>query len=252
MVLHSYSAVTEEGKVAEPPPPLPLLEDLMGEVNRLPLDASVVHPPKAPWSMVAIRNLQDECCNNPFPPINHENLQISTDPQPPNANQIPHIHAVTQQPSFSDSDSVSISDSNSVSSFSPSDSSPFRSSPLFPNHRSRPAIDAAEWFYSWMEMLYSKVSSLVRLYFRSFTSSREVFLTSRPAALTAILIAFLYFRRRRRLRAGEVSRGRLIGIIKERDEKISQLLDQISRMNQVMLSLHRVPTSSGPILSQIQ
>ncbi|KAL6584049.1 hypothetical protein OROMI_003338 [Orobanche minor] len=246
MVLDSYSAVIEEGKVAEPPPPLPLLRELMGEVNRLPLEAAVVHPPKAPWSMVAIRNLQDDGCNNPFPPINHENLQISTDPQPPNANQITHIHAVTQQLSFSDSESVSNSDSNSLSSFSPSDSSPFQPSPLFPNHRPRPAADAAEWFYSWMEMLYFKVSCLVRLYFRSFTSSWEVFLTSRSAALTAILIAFLYFRRRRRLMAGEVNRGSLIGIIKERDEKINQLLDQISRMNQVMLTLHRVPTSSNP------
>ncbi|KAL6541263.1 hypothetical protein OROHE_010971 [Orobanche hederae] len=210
----------------------------MSEIQLIPLDASVVPPPKAPWSMVAIRNLQDDGCNNPFPPINHENLQILTDQRPPNANQTPHIDAVTQQ--------LSVSDSLSDSDFSPSDSRPSLPSPMFSNHRSRPAADAVDWFYSWMEILYSKVSCLVRLIFRRFTSSGEVFLTSRSAALTAILIAFLYFRRRRRLRAGEVSRGSLISIIKERDEKINQLLDQISRMNQVMLTLHRVPTSSNP------
>ncbi|KAL3640547.1 hypothetical protein CASFOL_015515 [Castilleja foliolosa] len=241
MVAESYSAVTEQGKLAEPPqPPLPLLKELMGETHRLPLHATVSQPPKIPWSMVTIRNHLDNDNNNPpiiFPPINHENLHISTE-------KILHVHADNQQHSFSDSisDSDLDSDSNSSSTFSPSNSSPSPPSPLVlaSDLTVTPAYAAPGWFDSWMKILCAKV----RLFCSSFVSSRGVFLTFRSAAFTAVLMAFLYFRRRRRMRNGEESKGRLIGIIKERDEKINQLLDQISRMNQVLLAFQRVPTSS--------
>lgn len=280
MVVELSSATAEEGEVPEPPPLL-LVGDLLewDKIHRLPLVASV-----SPQSMVAIKNHQKHGHNDPplvFPPVDHENLHISPDP-PPTPNQIPHIHAGNQRISFSDSDSDS--DSNSSSTFSPSDSSPVLRSPIFSNPRARPTADAAGWFDFWSEILNSKVNVLVRFFCSTFTSARGVFLTFRSPAFTAILILFLYFRRRRRLRCGEESRDRLIGIIKERDEvgwgnllsnclwkwpykqkiailhefhyctiikiiplqfvlqKINQLLDQISRMNQVLLALHKVPT----------
>ncbi|GFP87458.1 hypothetical protein PHJA_000889500 [Phtheirospermum japonicum] len=212
----------------------------MGEIHRLPLDAAVSPPPKTPWSMVAIRNHLDNDNNNPpiiFPPINHENLHISTE-------KILQIHADNQPHSFSDSDSDLDSDSNSSTSFSLSDSSPSPPSPLISvsDLTESPASDAAGWFDSWMKILCAKV----RLFCGSFISSRGVFLTFRSASFTAVLMAFLYFRWRRRLRDAEESKGRLIGIIKERDEKINQLLDQISQMNQILLAFQRVPTSSTP------
>ncbi|KAL8457505.1 hypothetical protein ACS0TY_035389 [Phlomoides rotata] len=223
-------------EVEEPPPSVAgdLLE--WGEIHCPPLVSAVLPPPKTPWSMVAIRNLQKHGSNDPpivFPPIDHENLHISPSP-PATLERIPYIGAVNQRILFSDSDSDS--DSNSSSTFSPSDSSPAPLSPLFPEK------PAARRVGSWSEMLNSKVNDLMQLFCSMCTSSRGVFFTFRSAAFTAILVAFLYFRRRRRLRGGERSRARLIGIIKERDEKINQLLDQISRMNQVLVSLHKVPT----------
>ncbi|KAK4437034.1 hypothetical protein Salat_0037300 [Sesamum alatum] len=239
MVVDPDSAV----EVAELPLPLKLRWD---NIHPHPLDAAASPPPKPPWSMVAIRKLhQDHGCDYApivFPPINHENLHIS--PEPPSTPEgIPHVRADIQQISFSESDSDSDSNSNSSSTFSPSDSSPVPRSPVFPNPRARPAVDEAGWFDSWTEILRCKVSGVARFLCTSFTYSRVAFLTLRSTAFTAILIAFLYFRRRRRLRAREERVDRLIGIIQERDEKINQLLHQISRMNQMLLAVHKPPSS---------
>ncbi|KAL0416353.1 UNVERIFIED_CONTAM: hypothetical protein Slati_3467200 [Sesamum latifolium] len=217
MLVDPDSAVAAAGEVPELPLPLKLWWD---NIHPHPIDAAASPPPKPPWSMVAIRKVhQDHGCDNPpivFPPINHENLLISPDP-PPTPDRIPRVGADIQQISFSESDSDS-DYSNSSSTFSPSDSSPVPRSPVFRNSGARPAADAAGWFDSWTEILQCKVSGLVRFLCSSFSYSRVAFLTFRSTALTAILIAFLYFRRRRRLRAREENMDRLIGIIKERDE----------------------------------
>ncbi|GFP89889.1 hypothetical protein PHJA_001132700, partial [Phtheirospermum japonicum] len=125
------------------------------------------------------------------------------------------IHADNQPQSFSDSDSDLDSDSNSSTSFSPSDSSPSPPSPLTVSDLTEgPASDAAGWFNSWMKILCAKV----RLFCSSFIRREGVFLTFCSTALTDVMMAFLYFRRRRRLRDAKESKGRLIGIIQERDE----------------------------------
>lgn len=176
---------------------------------------SAVPPPLPHWPMVSIRDHQKHDHKNPpivFPPIDHENLLISPE-LPPSHYQIHNIHAGNRQISFSDSDSDS--DLNSSSKFSPSDSSPPPRSPIYSALRERPAVGR---FGSWTEMLNSKVNGLVRLLCGALTSSRGALFTSRSAAFAAVLIAFLYFRRRRRLIGGEVSRDRLLGMIKKRDE----------------------------------
>lgn len=195
-------------------PTLPVAGDLLEwvEIHRPPLVSAVSPPPKTSWSMVAIRNHQKHGSNDPpivFPPIDHENLHISPSPSAiPEKN--PYIHAVNQRIMFSDFDSDS--DSNSSSIFSPSDSSPSSLSRLFPASAEADAVGRLD---SWSEMLNSKVNGLMQFFCSMFPSS---FFTLRSAAFTAILAAFLYFRRQRRLRGGERSRARLIGIIKERDE----------------------------------
>ncbi|KAL3637989.1 hypothetical protein CASFOL_018437 [Castilleja foliolosa] len=177
MVVESYLAVTKEKNLAEPPPPqLPLLQELMGEIHHPPLDAGVSPPPKIHWPVIAIRNHLDNDNNNLpiiFPPINHENLYISTE-------KILHVHSDNQQHSFSDSDSDLDSDSISSSTFSPSESSPSPPSPIVSvsDLTGIPASDAAGWFDSWMNILCAK-----------------------------------------RLRNYQESKGRLIGIIKEKDKK---------------------------------
>ncbi|XP_057805132.1 uncharacterized protein LOC131020380 [Salvia miltiorrhiza] len=218
-----------EGDATEP---LPLLE--WDEFRRV---AAV--SPQPPWSIVAIRNLPKHELDNPpivFPPIDHENLHIS--PQsPPSPYQSYNIHAGNRQISFSDSDSDS--DLNSSSTFSPSDSSPPPRSPI---SSARPA-DAAGWFGLWAELLNSKVNITVRFLRSALTASKGALLTYRSVAFAAVLAAVLYFRRRRRLRGGEESRDRLVGMIRKRDEKINELLDQISRMNQMLIAIKKTPTS---------
>ncbi|XP_047955624.1 uncharacterized protein LOC125201516 [Salvia hispanica] len=204
----------------------------------LPLLAAI--SPLPPWSIVAIRNLKKHELDNPpivFPPIDHENLHIS--PQlPPYSHQIYKIHAGNRQISFSESDSDS--DLNSSSTFSPSDSSPPPLSPISPV---KPA-DSTGWFNSWTELLNPTVSVLLRFLRSALTASRGALLTNyRSVAFAAALAAFLYFRRRRRLRGGEESRERLVGIIRKRDEKINELLNQISRMNQMLIAIQKNPTS---------
>lgn len=199
-------------------PPLPVAGDLLefDEIHRPPLVSAVSPLPKTRWSMVNIRNPQKNGSNDPpivFPPIDHENLHISPNPTS-NPDKIPYICAVNRRILFSDSDSDS--DSNSSSTFSPSDSSPPPLSPLFP---ARTEADAAAGrLGSWSEILNSRVNYLMRLFCSVFNSSRGVFLTFRSAAFATVVVAFLYFRRRRRLRGGE--RSRLVGVIKERDEVV--------------------------------
>ncbi|CAA0826857.1 Unknown protein [Striga hermonthica] len=246
-----YTAVPEEGKTADPPPPLPLLRELIDEIHCLPFDAATSPPQKVPWPMVSIRNHQDDNdvggSYTPiiFPPINHENLQIHTE-KSPISHKIPQITADFRQPSVSDSDSHSDSDSSSSSSeFSPSYSSPSSPSPSpdFSDLVPAPAaVSPGRWIDSLSEMLRAKGNSIVRIIWTNLLgSSLGTLLAFRSAALAAVLFAFLYFRRRRTVK----NSLRLVGIIKEKDEKINQLLDQISRMNQILLALHnKVPNGS--------
>ncbi|XP_073148002.1 uncharacterized protein [Henckelia pumila] len=176
-----------------------------------------------------------------FPPVNHENLHISSD-------QIPLIlknnASVDQQSSYSnsdsDSDSDSIANSMSSSTFSPSNSTPIAHSPPFASPKAKPA--AIDWD-SWTRILHTKISGITRFIWGLSPGSWWTF---RSATITAVLIAFLYFRQRRRLRAVESSKGRLLGIIEEKDEKINKLLHQISRMNKVLMATRLgVGTASG-------
>lgn len=174
-----------------------------------------------------------------FPPINHENLHISSDPSLIPI-QIPEIHknnaSVDQQYAYSnsdsDSDSDSIANSMSSSTFSPSNSTPIARSPLFSNPKAKKP--AAIYFDLWTRILHTKAGGIMR--FLWVLSRGVVFWTFRSAAIATVLIAFLYFRQRRRLRTVESSKARLLGIIKEKEEKINELLHQISRMNQVLMA----------------
>lgn len=180
-----------------------------------------------------------------FPPINHENLHISSDPSliP---DQIPEIHknnaSVDQQYAYSnsDSDSDSIANSMSSSTFSPSNSTPIAHSPLFSSPKAKkPAVI---YFDFWTRILHTKAGGIMRFL---WVLSRGVFSTFRSAAITTVLIAFLYFRQRRRLPTVESSKARLLGIIKEKDEKINELLHQISRMNQVLMAAAAARIGAG-------
>lgn len=182
-----------------------------------------------------------------FPPINHENLHIPSDPSLIPI-QIPEIHknnaSVDQQYAYSnsdsDSDSDSIADSMSSSTFSPSNSTPIAHSPLFSSSKAKKP--AAIYFDFWTRILHTKAGGIMRFL---WVLSRGVFWTFRSAAIATVLIAFLYFRQRRTLRTVESSMARLLGIIKEKDEKINELLHQISRMKQVLMAAAAARIGAG-------
>lgn len=197
-----------------------------GKMRHPPPDATVSSPPRPPWPMVCIRNHQEHTNKSPpivFPPTDHENLQIPSNLHFNNASIPLPIHVLQENSdsasaSASDSDLESVTNSNSSSSFSPSESSPVAHSPPFSTRKSGQVAKSTASFGSWTEVLCFKVDGILRYFWARFPSLLGVFMSCRSAGLTAVLILFLYFRRRGRLRVGDEGRARLIGIIKERDE----------------------------------
>ncbi|EPS57647.1 hypothetical protein M569_17170 [Genlisea aurea] len=165
-----------------------------------------------------------------FPPIEHENLLVHEDSHGTEA-----IIGEGERSWFSDTVSHSDSDSNSASStFPASDSSADRLS-LRSQKELIPVVRASRW----TEILQAGMAALLRLVRTSFSSSRGIFVTYRSATITASVIAFLYLRRRQRWRAERRSFEKLTGIIDQREERINQLFDQMSRLNQALLALQR-------------
>ncbi|CAA3010367.1 uncharacterized protein LOC111401600 [Olea europaea var. sylvestris] len=242
VVVDSDSTIAkEEEEVAEPLPRTPValsISLIQREKTQCHYATSAVPPPpNIPWSMVAIRDYGDDNNNSTiiFPPINHENLQISK--------EILQVHgelSITSPP-CNDENSESDSDSNSNSSatFSPSDSSAVSASPSILRPKARSAADIALWFDSMVEILRSKVNNTARLIWSNLASTLKSSLTFRYATMVAMLLLFLYFRRRRIFRAQEGSVNQLIRVVKEKDEKINKLLDQITEMNRALLSFQK-------------
>ncbi|XP_057519022.1 uncharacterized protein LOC130799802 isoform X1 [Amaranthus tricolor] len=142
-----------------------------------------------------------------FPPINHEGLPVPSLP----------LHA---PPSFSIPNSKSNSLTSSSSSLpKPCDVSPF-----------------STWFNFALHFWNSKLTRL---------RSRGAFSFIFPVATTVSFLGFLWFwiRWRRRVcsSTGKESIDRLKVLIKEKDEKIIQLLEQVAQMNKLLLARYRIP-----------
>ncbi|KAL7161286.1 hypothetical protein ACSBR2_041852 [Camellia fascicularis] len=180
------------------------------------------------WSMVAFRDAHFDSNHDHsvvFPPINHEGLHITSSP--------------------SDDLHQDLKPSNS-----PPDDNELL--PLSPPQTAGVGGEAvARWVGFGFELLRSKVSGIassVRNFVgfggtnwsyslganRSFSSATGV-----AAALLVWCLLAVVRRRRRRVLVRKESRDHLILLIKEKDEKINHLLQQIAQMNQVLLSLHR-------------
>lgn len=212
MVVYPPESAAAENMPATAPP-----------IDHPPLLTTTLSPP---WPVASITKHETNATII-FPPANHENLHISPD-QSPLKIHIDLFSSSSDSGSISDSDSIS----NSYSTFSPSDSD----SPLF----SRPKSGLSIRSETWTERLCYRFYSAVKHIWSFIGSSRGLWLTFRSAV---VVLGFLYFRQRRRLRAGEETRARLIGVIGDKDQKINQLLDQVSRMNQVLLAMHKIPNS---------
>ncbi|KAL5815829.1 hypothetical protein ACOSQ3_024207 [Xanthoceras sorbifolium] len=174
--------------------------------------------PSKRWSMVTIRDSLHSYSNSDcsiFPPINHENLHI----------QEQHKH---QNPS-----------SNS--------SSPLSLSPLSDLNTQALPSSSKEVISGWLdfglEALRAKIFSL----FGNNGAIRRVFGSFGSAAGVAVLVMLWWLCRRiRRRRSQRECVEYLKLIIKQKDEKITQLLHQIVQMNEVLVAHHKVLTSKLP------
>lgn len=152
-----------------------------------------------------------------FPPINHEGLYISS------------FH--THHENYSEFDR-----SLPTGDFEPANS---------PLPLPRPTV--AAWF-NFLRCKLTSITSAIRNY---SASSRGGFLSSfrsplATVAATMLLVLWYWrFQRQRRLLVRRESRDQLIRIIREKDEKINQLLRQIAQMNEILLAVHNLKAASS-------
>ncbi|XVF11881.1 hypothetical protein REPUB_Repub08aG0065700 [Reevesia pubescens] len=171
------------------------------------------HQIKQQWSMVMIRDSLPNSDFSVFPPINHENLH----------------HQIQQQQQ---------------------QHNPPCKSPLLPPSDASDVIPSSavrgigEWLTIGLQILRAKIVSLA-CYFgyekgmigRAFRSVRGVI-----GVAAVVLLCWLCKRvRRRKCRKESVEHLRMI--IKEKDEKIAGLLNQIAQMNQVLVTRHKAIAS---------
>jgi hypothetical protein len=148
-----------------------------------------------------------------FPPINHENLYISS-----------HISQEQQYPlspsSSSSSSSPPFPFSSSFSSLSSSSPSDFialgpQSAPPS-DSRVKRAGELTRWIGIGFEVLRCKALALVSS-FRNYHATKGAFWSFGPLAAAAVVFWMLFMRARRRRRQKE-SLDRLMEVIKEKDE----------------------------------
>ncbi|KAF8390172.1 hypothetical protein HHK36_024694 [Tetracentron sinense] len=164
-----------------------------------------------PWETVVRRNsLYDY--SSVFPPSDHEGLPISSQDDLPQEEPEPESEPSSPSPSA--------------------------------DSRLQVVGDIAKWFSFGFQVLCSKfihISSSVR----SYSASRGKVWISAPTtgvvAAAMLLSMFYMMLRQSRRRSRQEKNDRLILLIKEKDEKINQLLHQISQMNEVLSARCRVP-----------
>lgn len=209
---------------------------------------SLSDPPPAVCSLFAIRDYPLHKYSGEFavfPPVNHENLYIST-------NSVHQTHSQLSSPPFPSSPSLSSLSSSSFSpshrdnddssySFAASDSNvvdPLKSAPDGPRPPARAACYPGRWWNLGLQVLFSRAAGITMLR-RGFNSARRaVMIVLSPFGMVAILVMFAYFRWQRRLIRGQ-SGEELRRTIRAKDERINQLLSQIADMNQVFVAMHK-------------
>ncbi|XP_028763547.1 uncharacterized protein LOC114721835 [Neltuma alba] len=183
-------------------------------------------------SMVVIRDIRQHNDCSVFPPVNHENLHISS-----LSHQCDDI-SISPSPSSISSSSFS----RSESSFSPSDTDACGISSSLPSDSPVEKIDGFNgWMRIGLKTLRWKLFAMINSY-RNFASNRSVILSIGPAVSTVILAWWIcirvwcWLKERRRRKQRE---NHLMTIIKEKDKRIAQLLERIMQMNEVLIDRHK-------------
>ncbi|XVF50077.1 hypothetical protein PTKIN_Ptkin04bG0065500 [Pterospermum kingtungense] len=168
---------------------------------------------KQQWSMVVIRDSLPHSDHSVFPPINHENLHHQIQQQPQQHNPL------------------------SVSTLSP----PSDSAGVTPSSTAR---GIGEWLGIGIQILRAKIVSLACYFgFRNGTIGRA-FPSFRGIINVAAVVLLWWLCKRVRWRSRrKESVEQLKMIIKEKDEKIVGLLNQIAQMNQVLVARHKALAS---------
>lgn len=178
------------------------------------------------WSMVSIKDPQDSSLI--FPPINHENLNtIQLNKFHPASFMLyPPSSSPTSSSLSTSSVDNDVESSDSTLTMDPS-SSDENLKELGPGLRISSLRGTGQWINFWLGVLYRKV----RVGFLSFQSSSW----ARCLGPIAVMMGFLYIRFRKRLRRPDESSVQLRRLIREKDERINQLLHQIAQMNELLL-----------------
>ncbi|XP_054806156.1 uncharacterized protein LOC129308801 [Prosopis cineraria] len=184
-------------------------------------------------SMVVIRDIQhhNEC--SVFPPVNHENLHISSlSHQCDNISTLP-LPSSTISSSFSGLDS----------SFSPSDTDTWGISLPLPSNSLVEKIDGyTGWVRISLKTLVGKLFAMVSSY-RNNAANKSVIWSIGPAVSVVIFSWWMCIRvwcwLKERKRRREQYGNHLRTIIKEKDERIAQLLDRIVQMNEILVARHK-------------
>ncbi|XP_015883414.3 uncharacterized protein LOC107419190 [Ziziphus jujuba] len=179
-------------------------------------------------SMVLIRDSLNHNDCSVFPPINHENLH-----------PIPLQEQRPLSPSLSSSSSSPLASSSS-SSFSPSDaeySDPESPLPL-ETRVQKPGSKANTWVGFGFEVLRSKLLAFASSFIGYRWGIQSFGSTFVGIIGMAMMMWSLYMRSRQRR-----SREKLMQLVKQKDQKIFQLLHQIAELNEVLVAHHRLPAN---------
>ncbi|CAN4088425.1 unnamed protein product [Withania somnifera] len=228
----------------------PDLEDeaQLEKLKKLERRKSLSDPPPAVCSLFPIPDYPFHKSSGDFtvfPPVNHENLYIST-------NSVNQIRSQSSSPPFPSSPSLSSLSSSSFSpthrdnddssySFAASDSNmvdPPKSVAESPRPAARAACYRGRWWNLGLQVLFSRVAGIAMLRWSFNLAQRAVMIILSPFGMGAMLVMFAYFRWRRRLIRGQ-SGEELRRIIRANNERINQLLSQIAEMNQVFAAMHK-------------
>ncbi|EXB38550.1 hypothetical protein L484_008578 [Morus notabilis] len=189
-----------------------------------------------PWTMVVIRDSVPKTEFSVFPPINHENLHLSS--------RSNHEKEDPFSPPFSLSPSSSLASSSSFSSFSPSDSDlSDPDSPVASESLLKRSGEVGRWWVGiGLEVLRARVLRLVS----SFGGNGVVWwkascFAAGAGIAAAVMLWSFYVRARHRKRVKNLK-----AVVREKNEKINQLLHQIAQLNEVLIARHRVLASKVP------
>ncbi|XP_022948859.1 uncharacterized protein LOC111452392 [Cucurbita moschata] len=181
------------------------------------------------WSMVGIRDSLPKDDFSVFPPSNHENLWL------PSIEGNERGSPVSFQSNSPSSSFRSSQSSSSFSSFSLSDDETSHpQSPSPSDCQIRKSMAASKWMAFGVQILRSRIAAMTSSIWPNAARRTAVWLFS-PAGRIGLLVTLWWLYKRLRQRRLRHSTEQLKMMIKEKDKKISQLLQQVAQLNRSML-----------------